>query len=350
MQREISEWNTSDLSKWLMDNKYPGISELCQNNSISGYDLFYITDDILKNELQLNSFHERKVTMKLIKKLIYEHLKLNIINSNGDNVILTLDNNPNTSLGELSEYIGGMFNINPKDILYKDSSKTEVLSPSIKIVELLILYPRIYKTLNVFNMKDYHQSSDNDMNDNLESKDNEYNVIKEGNDSEFERQERINNNNKNIKMNFDYKIERNDLLDENIKNNNEKIKNNNKEIIYNEEYDIRNKNEEKKYYRRDKNINEENTDDNYNEENDEFNNNKNMKYKTRGNYDNNNNNEEYIRPIDNNNNNNKGYNTYRNRKNMNFNFLGVKPYQENNVKQYKNNYEKNDNYYDNYRD
>ena len=70
MQREISEWNTSDLSKWLMDNKYPGISELCQNNSISGYDLFYITDDILKNELQLNSFHERKVTMKLIKKLI----------------------------------------------------------------------------------------------------------------------------------------------------------------------------------------------------------------------------------------------------------------------------------------
>ena len=73
-----------------------------------------------------------------------------------------------------------------------------------------------------------------------------------------------------------------------------------------------------------------------------------MKYKTRGNYDNNNN-EEYIRPIDNNNN-NKGYNTYRNRKNMNFNFLGVKPYQENNVKQYKNNYEKNDNYYDNYRD
>ena len=150
LKREISEWNTSDLSDWLIDNKYPGISELCQNNSISGYDLFYITDDILKNELGLNSFHERKVTMKLIKKLIYEHLKLNIINSNGDNVIITLDNNHNTSLGELSEYIGGMFNINPKDILYKDTSKTEGLSPSLKIVELLILYPRLYKTLNIF--------------------------------------------------------------------------------------------------------------------------------------------------------------------------------------------------------
>ena len=98
LNREISEWNTSDLCKWLIDNKYPGISELCQNNSLSGYDLFYITDDILKNEFGLNSFHERKVTMKLIKKLIYEHLKINIINSNGDNVVITLDNNKQYTL------------------------------------------------------------------------------------------------------------------------------------------------------------------------------------------------------------------------------------------------------------
>ena len=48
-----------------------------------------------------------------------------------------------------------------KDILYKDTTKTEVLSPTIKIIELLILYPRLYKTLNVFNMKDYHQNSEN---------------------------------------------------------------------------------------------------------------------------------------------------------------------------------------------
>ena len=200
LNREISEWNTTDLSKWLLDNKYPGISELCTNNSLSGYDLFYITDDILKNELGLNSFHERKVTMKLIKKLIYEHLKLNIINSNGDNVILTLDNNPETSLGDLSEYIGRMFNIEPKDILYKDTSKTEVLSPSLKIVELLILYPRLYKTLNVFNMKDYHQSSENENengdNENLESKGNDY----------MNNLNRINNNNMNNNININNSI------------------------------------------------------------------------------------------------------------------------------------------------
>ena len=346
LKREISEWNTTDLSNWLIDNKYPGISELCQNNSLSGYDLFYITDDTLKNELGLNSFHERKVTMKLIKKLIYEHLKLNIINSNGDNVVLTLDNNPNTSLGELSEYIGNMFNINPKDILYKDTTKTEVLSPSIKIVELLILYPRLYKTLNVFNMKDYYQTNENEnnyeINENVESKENTYNnmnninnnSMKEGrnsvNDSEYQKS--------NIKMNFNYKNELNenkyDIEDMNI---------NNKRIIYNEERNIKNNKEiiyNDKYYN--KNINEnsqnENTDENYNEQKEM---NKKMKYK-KMNYEDN---DEYIKP--NQYEEKKAYSsTYRPRKNMNFNFLGVKPYQDNYNKQFKN-YEKNDNYYDN---
>ena len=183
LKKEISEWNTTDLCNWLLANKFRGISELCQKYSLSGYDLFYLNDDILKNELNLKSFHERKVALKLFTKLTYEHLKLNVINSNGDNVILTLDNNPETQLGEISDYIGNMFNINPKDILFKDSTKQEVLSPTVKIVQMLILYPKIYKTLNVSNMKDYHQA-DEEM---MESGD-------------FQ-----DNNNNNMKMNKNYK-------------------------------------------------------------------------------------------------------------------------------------------------
>ena len=382
LKREISEWNTTDLSKWLIDNKYPGISELCQNNSLSGYDLFYITDDTLKNELGLSSFHERKVTMKLIKKLIYEHLKLNIINSNGDNVILTLDNNPNTSLGELSEYIGGMFNINPKDILYKDTSKTEVLSPSLKIVELLILYPRLYKTLNVFNMKDYRQSSnDNDnennleQNENMESKENDLNMNNNNgslmpmentlNESDYRKgnnkgnNNEINNQNRNVKMNFDYKIERNDMEgNDNINSNNRIIYNEereqernlikkNKNMIYNDdyEYDMRNK-EEKRYFRREKNETpDENTDENYNSNNQTNWENSKTKYKIRPNYldkEVNEENEEYIRPSMGE---NRGYTSYRNKKNVNANY-NDKNYQENYNKQYKN-YDKKGNYYDN---
>ena len=373
LKKEISEWSINDLCSWLKDNKYPGISELCKNNSLSGYDLFFINDDILKNELGLSSFHERKVTMKLINKLIYEHLKLNIINSNGDNVILTLDNNQDTSLGELSEYIGGMFNIDPKDILYKDNSKTEVLSPTLKIVKLLILYPRLYKTLNVFNMKDYHQANDNE---NLESKNNDFNnnnlnnnSVADGagseNESEFQKSNQLNN--MNIKMNFDYKLNKpddnikmlkneikekisrekydmNEMNDNNriIYNDEQNMKNN--KIIYNEDYDINTNNNKKfkseqRIYRNEKNENlpNENTDEIENE-NDENENNWNIenneaKYRIRTNY------------RDNNNPPPKGYNSLRNRKNMNFN----EPYQDNynNNKSYKNLENRDNNYYSN---
>ena len=367
LKKEISEWNTTDLCKWLIDNKYPGISELCQNNSLSGYDLFFINEDILKNELGLSSFHERKVTMKLINKLIYEHLKLNIINSNGDNVILTLDNNQDTSLGELSEYIGGMFNIDPKDILYKDNSKTEVLSPTLKIIKLLILYPRLYKTLNVFNMKDYHQTSDNE---NMESKNNEYNnnnnnlnnnSVGDGagseNEYDYQKSNRVNNN-MNLKMNFDYNSNKPnkianekekilvDKFNENnriIYNDEQNIKNNNK-IIYNDDFDIKNqkyKNEqrEQRIIRRERNenIQNENTDENDNEIDDnnwEVNNND-LKYRIKTNY------------RDNDNNIGRGYSSLRNRKNMNFN---DKPYQDNNYmnnKSYKNLENRDSNYYNN---
>ena len=191
LKKEISEWNTTDLCNWLLANKFRGISELCQKYSLSGYDLFYINDDILKNDLGLKSFHERNVALKLFTKLAYEHLRLNVINSNGDNVILTLDNNHETQLGEIADYIGNMFNINPKDILFKDSTKQEVLSPTVKIVRMLILYPKIYKTLNVSNMKDYHQSEEDMM---------------ESGDYQEE-----NNNNTKMKMDKNYKKEQQDF-------------------------------------------------------------------------------------------------------------------------------------------
>ena len=277
-KKEISEWNTKDLSSWLIDNKYPGISELCQNNSLSGYDLFFINDDILKNELNLNSFHERKVTMKLINKLINEHLKLNVINSNGDSVILTLDNNQETSLGELSEYIGGMFNMEPKDILYKDSTKKEVLSPTLKIVKLLILYPHLYKTLNVFNMKDYHQISENNNENENAFPNNENNMIANNasseneneNESEYQDMERMNN------MNFNYKMNRNnekynmeeippkriEYMDNRERESEKELINDNmNKIISNEDYNMKkNKNQkfrsEQRIYRTNKNMNE----------------------------------------------------------------------------------------------
>ena len=206
--KEISEWNSVDLTNWLIENKYRGISELCQKYSLSGYDLFFITDEILKNDLGLTSFHERIVTQKLIYKLTSEHLKLNIINSNGDNVILTLDNNQNMTLGDISQYIGNMFDIDPNFILYKDYTKQEVLSPSLKIIQLMILYPKIYKTLNITNMKDYHQSDDKTTN--IENNEGVNSLSKTGETFSHEKNE------DNFKINSKYKNKNGVYLNNNI--------------------------------------------------------------------------------------------------------------------------------------
>ena len=348
LKKEISEWSINDLSSWLKDNKYPGISELCKNNSLSGYDLFFINDNILKNELGLNNFHERKVTMKLMNKLINEHLKLNIINSNGDNVILTLDNNQDTSLGELSEYIGRMFDIDPKDILYKDSTKKEVLSPTLKIVKLIILYPKLYKTLNVFNMKDYHQIEENEnFNNNLNGNSLNNNASSENETDNPE----TNRTNRNI----NYRMNRpNDNNNENFSNNENNMEpdemNHNNRIIFNDEYDIKNTNKknnknyrsEQRIYRGEmnENIMDENMDDidnNYNYGNNKRISNNDLNYRLRTNYMDN---------MENNNNINKEYYSLRNRKNMNFN--NDKSYKEDyNNKSYKMMENRNTNYYNN---
>ena len=154
INKDIPEWTSSDLSNWLLDNKFKKISELCKKNNINGYDLFFINEDILKNEFGINSFHERISTLKTLKKLIYAHLKLNIKNSqNGDQTTLILDNNLNISLENISKSIGNIFNINPEEIIYKDYSKHQIISPTIKIVELMILFPKIYKYLNICTLK-----------------------------------------------------------------------------------------------------------------------------------------------------------------------------------------------------
>ena len=296
LKKEISEWNTTDLCNWLLANKFRGISELFQKYSLSGYDLFYIDDDILKNELNLKSFHERKVALKLIKKLTYEHLKLNVINSNGDNVILTLDNNPETKLGEIADYIGNMFNIDPKDILFKDSTKQEVLSPTVKIVQLLILYPKIYKTLNVSNMKDYRQADEE---------------LMESGSGEFPEN---NNMNSNINMNNNFKSKGSEMglgsmsgmmasgeMDFQEMNNN-KFNNNN--------YKVKSSNTNMNYRGNNKMKNE-NFNFNENKKRDENNDNNNMKYNK---YNNNN----YMKM---NNKINSNQNNQRQNDNPNDNFL-----------------------------
>ena len=234
INKEIPEWNSTDLSNWLLDNKFKKISELCKKNNINGYDLFFINEDILKNEFGINSFHERISTLKTLKKLIYAHLKLNIKNSqNGEETTLILDNNLNISLENISKSIGNIFNINPDDIIFKDYSKHQIISPTIKIVELMILFPKIYKCLNICNLK---QEKSNQKENFLKKKTKNKNVnininnakIKSSNnnyiDNEFDFKENYNklkNDFQNINNNYNIEI-----INKNIKKDNNKNINN----------------------------------------------------------------------------------------------------------------------------
>ena len=72
-EKEISEWSNSDLCQWLLSKNYRGISDLCKSTGLNGYDIFYITDAILKDEFQIKKFHERQSFIRCISQLISEH-------------------------------------------------------------------------------------------------------------------------------------------------------------------------------------------------------------------------------------------------------------------------------------
>ena len=216
IKKEIPEWSTADLSNWLIDNKCKKIAELFKKYNINGYDLFFINEDILKNEFGLNSFHERISTLKTLKKLIYAHLKLNIKNlQNGEQKTLVLDNNLNISLENISKSIGNIFNIEPDDIIYKDYSQHQIISPTIKIVELMILFPKIYKCLNISNkIHEQKNPQRNKINKNININLNNAKIKSKKNnyiDKDFDIKENYN------KMKNDFQI--NNIDNENVDNN-----------------------------------------------------------------------------------------------------------------------------------
>ena len=65
LNKEIPEWNSTDLSNWLLENKFKKISELCKKYNINGYDLFFINEEILK-KMNLVLIHSMK-ELQLLK-------------------------------------------------------------------------------------------------------------------------------------------------------------------------------------------------------------------------------------------------------------------------------------------
>ena len=68
----FTQWETEDVCKWLSDINMSGYTNVFESNKINGYDLCYLTNDNLINDLRISRFHDRNVILQEIKIKIYE--------------------------------------------------------------------------------------------------------------------------------------------------------------------------------------------------------------------------------------------------------------------------------------
>lgn len=71
--RFLYDWDNSDVSDWLESKNYGNYVNNFKDNNINGYDMCFITQDDLKNELRIMNLHERLGIMKEIRKLLLSH-------------------------------------------------------------------------------------------------------------------------------------------------------------------------------------------------------------------------------------------------------------------------------------
>jgi hypothetical protein len=60
----FTNWETEEVCNWLQNNNLQEFSDIFKKNSLTGYDLYHLNDEILKNELKLNNFHDRNTITK----------------------------------------------------------------------------------------------------------------------------------------------------------------------------------------------------------------------------------------------------------------------------------------------
>ena len=72
---DFSKFSTNSILQLLHDNDLMKYSTTFRENKITGWDLCYITEDTLQNELKVNSFHDRREIFKIRERLLLEQCK-----------------------------------------------------------------------------------------------------------------------------------------------------------------------------------------------------------------------------------------------------------------------------------
>ena len=149
-QKDISTWNTPDISSWLKSINMTQYVSKFELNKINGYDLIYLTKEDLKN-LGIINIHDKNVILNSMKKALLNQLKLNL-NYKNKNITVQLDFDPNYTVEQLIKSLKLIFKPNKEIFLVVNNN--EILMPNLKIIDLILYEPKIYKNFRIISDED----------------------------------------------------------------------------------------------------------------------------------------------------------------------------------------------------
>ena len=141
----FSLWTSDDLAYWLNTINLTKYVNNIKSNNITGYDLCYLTNEDFK-ELGISCIHDKNVLVKNIRMQTLEQLKL-VFRYDKRDAVVQLDFDSNFTVYELENYIKEIFQISYN--VHISTEEGEMLSPNIKIIELILLNPLKYKRLKI---------------------------------------------------------------------------------------------------------------------------------------------------------------------------------------------------------
>ena len=144
-QKDISTWNTSDISAWLKSINMTQYVSKFELNKINGYDLIYLTKEDIKN-LGIVNIHDKNVILNSMKKALLQQLKINV-NYKNKFAIVQLDFDPNFTVGQLIQSFKSIFK--PSSEIFLMVNNNEILMPNLKIVDLILFEPKTYKNFKI---------------------------------------------------------------------------------------------------------------------------------------------------------------------------------------------------------
>ena len=145
MIKEISTWNIDDIKSWLQNMNMSQYIPNFSSNQISGYDLVYLTKDDMKS-LGISNIHDINIILNSVKELILQQLKLTI-SFEGKTTTIQLDCDRNYTVEKFTNTLTDIFKPSSKIFLLINSN--EILMPNLKIVDLILHNPSIYKNFKI---------------------------------------------------------------------------------------------------------------------------------------------------------------------------------------------------------